>query len=187
MKKISIERGKKLGADALLPRRAVKRVAYNGTAERGKMDANLMRAAGMQIGFDQDEPIEAQTRTPVGASFAAFAAAGSHSRTAAQIARNGQFDLARVSFDFSMKQRDVGFLHEAIAKILDELAMRVVVARDHNRAGSLLVESMHDPGPQWAADGRQSRDPAETMQQRGNHACRCSRQRRDGRSCPPVC
>jgi len=47
--------------------------------------------------------------------------------------------------------------------------MDVVGARDHDRAGGLLVEAVHDSRTQRSADGRQSRDSAEAMQQRGDH------------------
>ncbi len=85
------------------------------------------------------------------------------------VARDGQFDGARVTLDFSVEQRDVGLLDEAVAKILDELAMRGVRARDHDHTGGFLVEAMDDPRTQRAADGGESRDSAEAVQKRGHH------------------
>ena len=52
MQKISAERGKLRRTNSFLPRRTIKSVSYNRAAERRKMDANLMRAAGMEVGFD---------------------------------------------------------------------------------------------------------------------------------------
>ena len=57
------------------------------------MHANLMRAARVQVRFDQRKCPQTQTHAPIGARFAPFAATCRHARAAMQIARDGQFDL----------------------------------------------------------------------------------------------
>ena len=111
------------------------------------MHADLVRAAGVQVRFDEREIAETQAQPPIRARFAAFAAAAGHARTAVQIARDGQLDRPFSSLHHAMQQREVCFLHATLAKFLDQFQMCGVVARDHNRPGSSFVQAMHDARP----------------------------------------
>jgi len=94
MEEISAERRQSSIADPLLAGRAVNCIAYYRASKCGKMDANLVRAARMEVCFHEREIADVSERTPVGAGFAAFAAACGHSGAAMKIARNGKFDAA---------------------------------------------------------------------------------------------
>ena len=95
-------------------------------------------------------------------------AAGGHARAAAQVAGDGQFDASFFTLGISMQECQVGFLNAAFAEFFHQLQMRGVVARNHHRSGSSLVEAMHDSRAQRAADTRKPMLRAEAMQQRGD-------------------
>jgi hypothetical protein len=103
MQEISAERRKLSGADSFLAWRAVKSVTDNGGAESRKMNANLMRTAGVEIRFDQREAIEMQAHAPIGARFATFAPSRRHARTAVEIACDGQVYGAFFAFQSSVQ------------------------------------------------------------------------------------
>src|ERR1700751_6393902 len=110
MQEIPAEWRKLSGADSFLAWRAVKSVTDNGGAESRKMNANLMRAAGVEIRFDQREAIEMQAHSPIGARFAAFAPSRRHARSAVEIARNWQVHASFFAFQFPVRQRHIWFL-----------------------------------------------------------------------------
>ncbi|HUJ82640.1 MAG TPA: hypothetical protein VLW83_12220, partial [Candidatus Acidoferrales bacterium] len=92
VQKISLERRKRFSSGTLTAGGAIERIAYDGTSKHRKMDANLVRSAGAQIGLDQRETVETQTSAPIGARLPAGAAASRHSCATPQIARNRQID-----------------------------------------------------------------------------------------------
>ena len=67
------------------------------------MYAELMRAAGVQIGFDERECAEEKFGGPVGAGGAAVAAAGGHAGSAAQVTGYGKFDAAGLFAHFAVQ------------------------------------------------------------------------------------
>src|SRR5690348_5488299 len=89
VKKISRQRSQIFCSRLRLPRRAIQRVADHWMAQCGKMNANLMRAARVQVSLDQAETRKAQSQPPVGARRAAFLSARGHPGSTMQIARHG--------------------------------------------------------------------------------------------------
>src|SRR5215472_4904452 len=57
-------------ADAQLRSCSVECVANHGMLQRGKMDANLVRASGVKLDFDQRGVVDVCEDAPVGARFA---------------------------------------------------------------------------------------------------------------------
>ena len=89
-------------ADAQLRRRAVERVANDRMMQRGKVHADLMRAAGVELDFDERGGVDAGEDAPVGAGFAGVgeggAAARGHADAALGVAADGEIDAAVVFF-----------------------------------------------------------------------------------------
>src|SRR5579864_2801334 len=127
------------------------------------MNANLVRAASVEICFDQREAIEMQAHSPIGAGLAAFAPSRGHACPAVKVARDGQIHGAAFASQFPMQQRHICFLDEARLKIFYELAMGRVISCNHDRARRVLVEAMNDPRAQWPADRRKPVDAAKPM------------------------
>jgi len=123
MQKIPAEIGELRAVNRLDPRRAIERVADHGESERGEMHAQLMRAARVQVRFDQRERAEEKFRGPIGARGAAIAAACGHARAPAQIARYRQLDSSGLLAHLSVQQRHVSFFHQAFLKLLDQAAL----------------------------------------------------------------
>src|ERR1700735_819837 len=134
MKKISAEFGELRAVDGLDARSSVERIADHRKSERRKMHAKLVRAAGVQSGFDERECAEEKFCGPVGARGAAITAARSHARAAAQIARHWELDASRLLAHLSMQQRDVCFFYQAFLKLLYQAAMRFVRPSDYQSA-----------------------------------------------------
>src|SRR5580693_1905445 len=175
VKIVAPERWQQFAANALLMRRAVERVTHHRESECGKMDADLVRAAGVQISFDEREIAKTLAQAPIRAGFAAFTAAAGHARTAVQIARYRQFDNSSSALHPAVEQRDICLLHTAVAKFFDQFQVCGIVARDHNCARSSFVQAMHDPRSQRTADGGEP-SVTETIQEGGD-------QRASVRSC----
>src|ERR1017187_530508 len=148
---------------ALLARGAIHRVANDGASQRRKMNADLVSPARVQVRFDQRKSLEPKTCAPIRAGGAPFAAARSHSGGPAQIARDGEIDDTLLAFHFSVQEREIRFLDEPIAKILGELGVSLVVQSNHNDAGSVFVQPMHDSRTQRSAHGGQSPASTEAM------------------------
>src|SRR6267142_2281772 len=56
-----------------LRRRTVERVAHNWMAQGGEMHANLVRAPGVKLNFDEGCVVDASEGAPIGARFASVA------------------------------------------------------------------------------------------------------------------
>lgn len=152
MKEIPAERRHGTSSYAQLPCRAVQRVSHDGMSERGKVHANLVCAAGVQVCFNQRCVVDAQQRAPIGASFSSFgqhdAAAGGHARATFGVAPDRQVD-APVSFlQHALHERDISFLDLAPPERLAKLRVRKVILRNQDHAGSVFIQPVNDPGTQ---------------------------------------
>jgi hypothetical protein len=170
MKKIPAQRGKRFTADDLMARGAIDCVTHNGAAQRGEMNANLVRASRVNIRLDQRECAEPQAHAPIGTRLAAFATASRHARAAVKVACDGQVNGSRVSFYFSVQQSKIGFLDVPLTKFLDELSVSGIREGNDQRAGCFLIQTMDDAGTQRATHIGQSLHSAETMQKRSHQS-----------------
>ncbi len=103
MKKIPTKRRKERGACLGLSGRAVERVANDRMTKGGEVDADLMRASGVQIGFEECVTRQAHADAPVRSRRAALPPPRGHADAAMQIARDGQLDAACVAFQPAMQ------------------------------------------------------------------------------------
>jgi hypothetical protein len=186
MKKVSAEPIKVFFTYLQLRCRPVERVSHDRMAQGRKMHANLVRAAGVQLDFDQRRGVNAYKNAPVGPSFAGIAqdgaAAGGHSHAALGITSNRKFDPAALFFQQAFDESDVGFFDAALAERFAELCVCSVVLGDKDDARGVLVEAMHDPGTQDAAGLREGLPTPEQCVNEGaarissagmnDHACR---------------
>ena len=132
------------------------------------MNANLVGAPCVEIRLNEGERAKAQPHTPIRARLAAFSAARGHARTPVQVARYGQINGSRFSFDLSMQQCDINFPYLPLPKFLNQLAVSGVVQGDDQRAGSFFIEPMNNAGTQRSANIGKAVDSPEAMQKSGN-------------------
>ena len=129
------------------------------------------------------ESAQTQAHAPIGARFAAFAAARRHSRAAAQIARDGHFDRS-LRPSPSVQQRDIHLLHRGVRE-----TPRPAFCAPHRFARSPSRPMFPCRGdarfpaaavrPRWI-----SPSSAEAMQQRRDHRAGIgARARMDDHSC----
>src|SRR6266446_3925384 len=69
MQKIAPQRRHHDFSEAHLFRRTIKRVADDRTLERGEVHANLVRAPGVELDFQQRRVADSRENAPIGASF----------------------------------------------------------------------------------------------------------------------
>jgi hypothetical protein len=175
VKKIAPEGRERNGADTRVPWRAVERIADNSMSQGGKMDAELMGAAGMQASLDEREGAEAQAGAPVRKRRAPLTPTGSHARAATQVARHGKLDAPGILLEQAVEQSHVGLLDVAFAKLGDQSMMRFIGAGDDEHAGSFLVETMNDARAERPSGGGKA---AEAVQERAGQSAAsgaCSR------------
>jgi len=160
VKKIAAERGQSDLADLQLGGCAIKRVAYDGMMKGGEVHADLVRAAGVKLDFDERGGVDASKGAPVRAGFAGVseddAAAGGHADAAFRITADGQIDAAMLSLQKALHQGDVGFLNGALAEGFTELGVGLVIFRYQDYAGGIFVEAMDDSGAQGVTRLRKS-------------------------------
>src|SRR5205814_8633295 len=76
---------------------------------------------------------------------------GSHADAADRIALNRAVDCAAVVFQPAVYECDVGFPDSPAGKLSRQRSMSHVVLGHHDQAAGVLVQAMHDPGPQLAS------------------------------------
>lgn len=152
MEKVSLQRGKCCAAHVQLARGTVKRVAQHRMAQRGKVHANLVRPAGMQLHFQQAGGTNAREDPPIRASGAGIRqkcrASRCHPGAPVRVARDGQFDSSRLFFDLSLDQCDIDFLDGSLPEGLRQLCVRVIISCYQQDTGSFLVKTVDNSRPQ---------------------------------------
>jgi hypothetical protein len=159
VQKVAVQFRQRRLADAQVRRRSVKRIAHHGMLQRGKVHADLMRAASVELDLDERGAAEDGEGAPIRARGARIrdgcAAPGffrrGHARAVNGVAADGQLDPARFFLEDSLHQGEVCFLHGALLEGFTELGMRRVVLGGQNHTGSFFVEPMYDSRAQRMA------------------------------------
>jgi len=118
-----------------------------------------MRAAGVQLDFDERGAAESCESSPVGACFARISdgravpgfAHYSHAGAVDGIAANGQIDASGFFREFTLYQRDVSFLDGALAEGFAKFGVRGIIFGDEDNPGGFLVETVNDAGAEGIA------------------------------------
>ena len=128
----------------------VERVAHNWMPQGGEVHANLMRASGVKLNFDEAGVVDASEGAPIGARFAGVAqhdaAACGHARAISRVARYGEVDTAACFLEMTLDEREVRLLHFALAKRFAQFRVGGVVFRHQDDARGAFVQAMHDAG-----------------------------------------
>ena len=134
---------------------AVQRVPDDGMANRAEVDADLMRAAGVNRHLHQRQhPAEvlgaddARHRGP-GAAYPRRL--GRHLLAVRRIAADRRVDPA-AGHHFAPGEREIFLLHLTLGELPRQLFVRPIVLRDDHQARRALVQPVHDAGPLFSAD-----------------------------------
>jgi len=147
--------GEPAGVQELPPdegrRLAVEGVADDGMTGGGEVDADLVGAAGGRGDFDEGGAVEALTDAVDGARrTSAFDYC--HALAVSRVAADGAFDDSFRLLDASLHEGEVELLDAALLQLSREVGVSAVVLGDEEEAGGVLVESMDDSRPEYAAD-----------------------------------
>jgi len=154
VEEIAFERRERALVDFELRGGAVERVANHRMMERGKVDADLVGAAGVELDFEERCWADAVEHTPVCAGCAGAiddAAARGHADATIGVACDSELDAAFRFVDDAFDQREVGLFHQAIAEGFAEFAVGGVVFGDEDNAGGFFVEAVDDAGAEYVA------------------------------------
>src|SRR6266566_6354989 len=135
--------------DAYARGRPVERVAHDRVADRREVDADLVRASGQRLGFEQREVGEAPQHAIVGPSLASADAFGPHAHAVDGVASNGLYDLSLRVRHTPVNERDIRLVYFPCLELLRELAVSEVVLSHKHEARSHLVQAVDDPWAQF--------------------------------------
>ena len=166
MQKISRQRLERPAPGMWRLRRAIKRIAHHGVSQCRKMDADLVRAPGVQVHFHQRVTLQPRQHAPVRARGAAVAPPRSHARAMVQIARDRQADGPRVLLQPAMHQRQVSFLYLPCRELPAQCGVHGVIPRHHQHPRSIFIQAVHDARPQRP---RHAGERSVAVQQRVHH------------------
>ena len=125
---------------------AVKGVAPDGMAEMGEVDANLVRAAGVQEALDFGTGFALLEHTVIGPGGSAVGWVFFHRHlfSVDGMATDGAVAFTGDAAEDSGAEGAIDFLYLAFGENLRELFVGLVGFRDENHAAGVLVEAMDD-------------------------------------------
>src|SRR5215471_9034236 len=142
---------------------AVQGIADDWMADCAQMDADLMRASGMNRDVRQrEDDAELLGLDDARDRFAAAPGLRRHLLPVARVASDRLVDPSS-RLNFSPDERDVFLLDFPIVKLPRQLLVRGVVLRDDHQPRGAPIEPMDDAGPLLSADAAQV---ADVMEQR---------------------
>ena len=123
---------------------AVDGVAEHRVAEEREVDANLVGAAGAELGLDQGDGPQALERPQHGAGRAAASARGERGSPRARL-RPSDVALDQLLLrEGAAGERQVAALDRVRAELEVEMLRRRVREREHQDAGGVTIEPVHD-------------------------------------------
>jgi len=171
VEEIAVQRDQRDFSDAELRGCTVERVTNHGVEKSGEMHADLVRAAGVELHFEERSGVDAGEDAPVGAGFASVAendaAAGGHAGATIGIAGDGEVNGAAIFFQEALHESDVRFLDFASAEGFAELCVSGVIFGDEDDAGGVFIEAMHYAGAEGVATLGESLAAAEESVDQG--------------------
>src|SRR5262249_15654878 len=166
MHKISTQRNRSSGGPMTaysrtrLDRCAIERVAHHWMAQRRHMDSDLMGSAGVNLHLQQRKPSVARIypshNSVVSYCLTSDGPAPRHTGSAPRVTSYPTAYRATILAHASVHQGKIILLRLPCRKLGGELAVRLVVFRNHQKSAGLFVKPMHNPGPQVATYARQT-------------------------------
>jgi hypothetical protein len=119
-----------------------------------QMHADLVRAAGPDVNFEEREFVEASQHLVFGNGGTATRQSRRHAYAANRIASDRSSDLTPIRFHPAVHQREINLFDLSAGELFGEMAMGLISARDQNHAASKAVQAMHDTRPQLTTHRR---------------------------------
>ena len=139
-------RVQELPAQAVQPGRAVLRIAAHGMADRQQVDADLVRAPGLQPHAQQRRARQRAVDLEVRDRRLGGVGVRRHARAHAAIAADRRLDRPGSSRRATLDQREVLAAHRARRERRLQRAVDVLALGDDEQARGLAIEPVHDPG-----------------------------------------
>lgn len=134
----------------------VKGIAHQRVAEVFEVNADLMRASGVEGAFDQARIRQfAQDAVLGGGSSPSPGFHNGHFFAVDGVAGDFFFDHAGFFGEMPGSEREVFFQYIAPGELFGERLVGQVIFGDHEAAAGFFVESVHDAGALCAADARE--------------------------------
>ena len=118
-------------------------VADDGVIDRGEVDSDLVRPAGLDVDVEQCEFLEPLTHFPDRQCVSAICGDG-HLRPVPAVAGDGPIDGAFAFPRAAVDESDVGFFYCAVAELFGEGIVSLVVLGNEDESGCVFVEPVDD-------------------------------------------
>jgi len=143
---------------------SILRIAEHRVADGLQVDADLMRASGVQAQAQEREVTEGALDLEVGAGLARVRAVHGHAGAYARVASDGRLDRAGARGRSTVHEGEVLARDVPLRERLLQATMSLVRARDDEQAGGVAIEAMDDPGALGV--GASGRGSAEQLRER---------------------
>ena len=143
-----------------MARATVGRIADQRVAEMREMHTDLMRAAGFEPALKKARKrpfgiAEALKDTVVRSRVFSAAAQDRHALAVERIAPDVAFDHAFVQSRRAPHDGMIGALDGVMLELAGQTVHRAIILRGDEKAAGILVETMHDSRPRFAAEARE--------------------------------
>ncbi len=150
--------------EALAGAASVGVIADEGVTDVLEVDADLVGAAGMEVGLDEGGVVEALKDAVGGPGVTAFADAGGHAFAVGGVAGDGGADVAAEFGDFAAHDGVVDLFESAPGELGLELLVGGVIFGDDEAAAGIAVEAVDDA---WAGDAADAAELAGAVVEEG--------------------
>ena len=156
MDEFQLARVQALAAKPLVGRgRAVKRIAEQRMPDVRHVDANLMRAPGLEPAADVRVAAVARNDLPVRDRAARALLCDGHFLAVGRMPTDGRVNRARILAHAAANDGLVYARQAAVGKLSRQRQMRKIVFRDYQQSRRVLVDAVDDAGALLAADAGQ--------------------------------
>lgn len=122
-------------------------VTHDGKVDRGEVDANLVRPAGLEANLEQRVPADQLVHLEVGRRLSRMVGVERPARGIGAIAADRGLDPAPPRAWAPAHERDIGSLQLAPADEVPEAPVRLTRAGDDEQARRVPIKPVHDPRP----------------------------------------
>ena len=139
-------------AEPSLAPRGVRGVAHNWVAKVQQVNANLVRAAGIQLGTKQISGAPSLQALEVGPSPPATLLHHGHAGSLRRVATDRRINSQLVFRQVTTARRQIGAADAPLAQLVGKAAMGGVMLRDQHQTRRIPIEPVNDSGPKHTPD-----------------------------------
>ena len=138
-----------------LPSSAVDCIPQNRMPDGGAMDPDLMGSTGFKGDLQQGNAPEPLPDLPLGMGGSRLSAGNGHQFPVDLMPPDGKGNLSGILRNIPVNQGQIGLLDRPLFELDRQVIQRRFGFGHHHDTGGVLIEPMHDPGPEFPPDAGQ--------------------------------